>query len=100
MKFKVGDKVKIQTDPDDSVLSDLEADLLSDIAEGDISGATYDRIWNILEKVADGDSPIFVITQVKSASEDEDEDEDVYALKCGRTSMRYMWAERHLVGVV
>lgn len=94
MRFKVSDRVKIQIN--DDKLSDLKADLLSDVVEGDIPGATYDRICAILEKVAENDSPIFIVTEAKTSWHDN---EPLYALKSGKTSMRYMWEEEFLIPV-
>jgi hypothetical protein len=92
VKFKVGDRVKIQIDPDDGKLSDLKADLLSDIAEGDIRGSTYDRICDILDQVACGNSPVFVITATEKSTYEISE-------KSSGHPMRYLWEERYLVAI-
>jgi hypothetical protein len=85
MTFQVGDKVRLKLS--ESRASDLEADYLSDLSEGDITGKTYDWLWSIFEQVMSDNSPVFTVCEVG---------EDGYGLRIGRKNLRYMFPESEL----
>lgn len=89
MGFKIGDKVRMRIMNEDRA-SDLEADYMCDLEEGDITGQTYDQLREIMSQVQSGESPVFIVSEVCK---------DGYGLRLGKFNVRYMFEELALESV-
>ncbi len=93
-KYNIGDKVKIRNDEKDeanqSRLFDLESDMRMDLADRNISGTAYDKLWKAIEQ-----GKAFIVTEV------EDDDHPIYGVKLEGTNVTigYMIHEEDLEGV-